>query len=600
MKKILNVAVIAHVDAGKSTLVDALLDQSGTFGERDERVEQIMDSDDIEKERGITIYSKNCAIDYKGTKINIVDTPGHADFSGEVERIIKNVDTVFLLVDASEGPMPQTRFVLEKSLEQGLKPILIVNKIDKDDARPMEVVEMVLELFMELGADDEQLDFPVLFGSTKNGMMKASMDDESDNLEPLFKMLLDHVPAYPFTSEDETQMQITSLKYDNFLGRIGIGRLKKGTLATGKKYSLINEEGKVKNVQFAKLFVNKGLDRDEVKQVEAGDMAMVTGIADITIGDTISTVENPQAMEKIHIEEPTISMSFLVNKSPLAGQEGKLVTSRNISERLNKELETNVSLKIDTLTEGDEGFKVSGRGELHLSVLIENMRREGFELAVSKPKVIYKTIDGVRNEPFEEAVITCADEFSGAVIQQVSERKGLMQDMSNVNGQTRMVFHVPTRGLIGYRQSFITTTRGTGILEKTFLDYRPHAGEVESRKNGVLVSTEKGGAMAYSLWKISERGDLFIMPQTSVYEGMIIGINSRSQDMDVNPIKNKAMTNVRSSGTDDAVKVPKAIILTLEEALEFIEPDELVEVTPESIRLRKKVLDKRYRHQTKY
>lgn len=499
MKKILNVAVIAHVDAGKSTLVDALLDQSGTFGERDERVEQIMDSDDIEKERGITIYSKNCAIDYKGTKINIVDTPGHADFSGEVERIIKNVDTVFLLVDASEGPMPQTRFVLEKSLEQGLKPILIVNKIDKDDARPMEVVEMVLELFMELGADDEQLDFPVLFGSTKNGMMKASMDDESDNLEPLFKMLLDHVPAYPFTSEDETQMQITSLKYDNFLGRIGIGRLKKGTLATGKKYSLINEEGKVKNVQFAKLFVNKGLDRDEVKQVEAGDMAMVTGIADITIGDTISTVENPQAMEKIHIEEPTISMSFLVNKSPLAGQEGKLVTSRNISERLNKELETNVSLKIDTLTEGDEGFKVSGRGELHLSVLIENMRREGFELAVSKPKVIYKTIDGVRNEPFEEAVITCADEFSGAVIQQVSERKGLMQDMSNVNGQTRMVFHVPTRGLIGYRQSFITTTRGTGILEKTFLDYRPHAGEVESRKNGVLVSTEKGGAMAYSL-----------------------------------------------------------------------------------------------------
>jgi len=500
MKRIINVAVIAHVDAGKSTLVDALLEQSGTFGDRDERIEQIMDSDDIERERGITIYSKNCAINYMDTKINIVDTPGHADFSGEVERIIKNVDTVFLLVDSSEGPMPQTRFVLEKSLKQGLKPILIINKIDKDDARPMEVVDMVLELFLELGADDEQLEFPILFGSTKDGLMKASMEDDSTTLEPLFKMLLDHVPAYPHTSEEETQMQITSLKYDNYLGRIGIGRLRKGKLEASKKYALINGEGTVTSVQFAKLFVNKGLDREEVKEVEAGDICMVTGIADITIGDTISTMENPQGMSKIEIEEPTISMSFLVNKSPLAGQEGKLVTSRNIAERLEKELQTNVSLRIEVLDNGEEGFKVSGRGELHLSVLIENMRREGFELAVSKPKVIYKKDDsGNRTEPYEEAVITCGMEFSGAVIQQVSERKGLMKDMSDHNGQTRMIFHVPTRGLIGYRQQFITTTRGTGILEKTFLDYRPYAGEVESRKNGVLVSTEKGGAMAYSL-----------------------------------------------------------------------------------------------------
>ena len=601
MKKIINVAVIAHVDAGKSTLVDALLEQTGTFDEREERQEQIMDSNDLERERGITIYSKNCSIFYKDYKINVVDTPGHADFSGEVERIIKNVDTVILLVDSSEGPMPQTRFVLQKSLEQGLKPILVINKIDKDDARPEEVVDMTLELFLELDATDEQMEFPILYGSTRSGLMKLNMEDDSTTLEPLFETLVNHVEDYPFTSEEETQMQITSLKYDNYLGRLGVGRLKKGKLEVRKQYALIPQDGEQKNVQIAKLFINEGLDRKEVKEVEAGDIAMISGIADITIGDTITVVENPVAMDPISIEEPTISMNFLTNKSPLAGKEGKFVTQRNIKERLDKELETNVSLRVKDLNDEDgEGFKVEGRGELHLSVLIEQMRREGFELAVSKPRVIFKEIDGQRHEPYEEAVVTCADEYSGAVIQQISERKGLMREMSNVNGQTRMTFEVPTRGLIGYRQTFITTTRGTGILEKTFLDYKPYAGKVESRKNGVLISTEKGGAMAYSLWKISERGDLFIEPQTKVYEGMIIGVNSRSQDMDVNPIKNKQLTNTRASGADEAMRVPRPIVLSLEEALEFIEPDELVEVTPQNIRLRKKILDKRYRKRTDF
>ena len=600
MKRIINVAVIAHVDAGKSTLVDGLLEQTGVFGERDERVEQIMDSDDIERERGITIYSKNASIEYKGVKLNIVDTPGHADFSGEVERIMRNVDTVLLLVDSAEGPMPQTRFVLEKSLRQGLKPILIINKIDKDTARVAEVVDMTLELFMELDATEEQMEFPILYGATKHGYMKKDMNDEDKNLEPLFDTILEHVPDYPHGSEGDALMQITSLKYDNYLGRLGVGRLVRGTLKANQKYSIINEKGLQKNVNFPKLFVNVGLDRSEVKEVYAGDICTVSGYADITIGDTISEVSNPVKLEPIEIEEPTISMNFLVNKSPLAGKEGKLVTSRQVNDRLQKELETNVALRVSSLVGGDEGFKVEGRGELHLSVLIENMRREGFELAVSKPKVIYKDVDGSRHEPYEEAVVTCADEYAGAVIQQISERKGIMSDMVPSNGQTRMVFDVPTRGLIGYRQTFITTTRGTGILEKTFAGYKPYAGQVESRKNGVLVSTDKGEAMAYSLWKISERGDLFIGPQTKVYEGMIIGINSRAQDMDVNPIKNKQMTNVRSSGADDAIRVPKAIVLTLEEALEFIEPDELVEVTPESIRLRKKVLDKRYRKRTDF
>ncbi|CAM9103837.1 translational GTPase TypA [Mycoplasma todarodis] len=594
MEKIINVAVIAHVDAGKSTLVDALLEQSGTFNEREERIEQVMDSDDIERERGITIYSKNCSIKYGDTKINVVDTPGHADFSGEVERIIKNVDTVMLLVDSSEGPMPQTRFVLKKSLEQGLKPILVINKIDKSDARPAEVVDMVLELFMELEATDEQMEFPILYGAAKDGIMKISMDDPSETLEPLFKTLIDHVEDYPYGKDEEVQMQISSLKYDKYLGRLGLGRLRKGTLKRKGRYSLINSEGDVKNISFSKIFVNDGLDRKEVEEVESGDLCIVAGIPDITIGDTISTVENPVAMEKIEIEEPTISMNFLVNKSPLNGREGKKVTSSLIEERLNKELETNVALKVNNL-EGVEGFEVQGRGELHLSVLIENMRREGFELAVSKPKVLVKMVDGKKLEPYEIAQVTCDDEFSGAVIQLMSERKGTMTDMHSSNGQTNIDFIIPTRGLIGIRQSFITKTRGTGILEKTFHEYGPYAGVLDGRKNGVLVSNVKGKTMGYSLWKISERGDLFVTPQTEVYEGMIIGINARSNDLDVNPIKNKQLTNIRSAGTDEATRVPEPIILSLEEALEFIEIDELVEVTPLSIRLRKKTLDKRFR-----
>ena len=604
MKRIINVAVIAHVDAGKSTLVDALLDQSGTFGERDERVEQVMDSDDLERERGITIYSKNAAIEYKDVKINIVDTPGHADFSGEVERIIRNVDTVILLVDSSEGPMPQTRFVLKKSLEQGLKPILFINKIDKPDQRAIEVVDMVLELFMELEATEEQMEFPVIFGAARDGIAQLSMDKPSKDLKPLFEKILEHVEPYPHTVEENLQMQVTSLKYDNYLGRMGVGRLISGKLTKSGRYRLIKQNGVEKDISMAKLFVNKGLDREEVQEVFPGDILSFSGIADITIGDTITSIDNPVKMEPIAIESPTISMEFLVNKSPLNGKEGKWVTLRKIQERLDKELETNVALRITPLESGgtgDEGFKVEGRGELHLSVLIENMRREGFELAVSKPKVIYKTDKNLsRTEPYENALITCDEQFSGSVIQQVSERKGQLTNMSSKGTQAIMEFNVPTRGLIGYRQTFITTTRGTGILEKTFDKYDKYAGPIQSRKNGVLISTEKGGAMAYSLWKISERGDLFIGPQAEVYAGMIIGIHAKEQDLDVNPIKNKAMTNVRSSGADDAIRVPKAITLSLEEALEFIERDELVEVTPETIRLRKKVLDKRYRHLEKH
>ncbi|MCP4336826.1 MAG: translational GTPase TypA [Mycoplasma sp.] len=594
MKKIINVAVIAHVDAGKSTLVDALLEQSGTFHEREERIEQVMDSDDIERERGITIYSKNCSIIHGDTKINVVDTPGHADFSGEVERIIKNVDTVMLLVDSSEGPMPQTRFVLKKSLENGLKPILVINKIDKPDARPEEVVDMVLELFMELDATDEQMEFPILYGAARDGMMKSSLDDPSTTLEPLFKTLIDHVEDYKYTADENLQMQISSLKYDKYLGRLGLGRLIKGKLSQKGRYSLINAKGETKQVGFSKIFVNDGLGRKEVEVVEPGDLCIVAGVPDITIGDTITSIDNPEAMEPIIIEEPTISMNFLVNKSPLNGKEGKLVTSSLIEKRLEKELETNVALRVNSI-EGVEGFEVQGRGELHLSVLIENMRREGFELAVSKPKVLIKEVDGKKLEPYELAQITCDDEFSGTVIQLMSERKGAMTNMNSSNGQTNIEFIIPTRGLIGIRQSFITKTRGTGILEKTFHEYGDYAGVIEGRKNGVLISNVKGKTMGYSLWKISERGELFVGPQTEVYEGMIIGINSRANDLDVNPIKNKQLTNIRSAGTDEATKVPEPIILSLEEALEFIEMDELVEVTPNSIRLRKKTLDKRFR-----
>ncbi len=600
-KRIINVAVIAHVDAGKSTLVDALLKQSGTFGEREEITELVMDSDQLEKERGITIYSKNCSIMYGDTKINIVDTPGHADFSGEVERIMKLVDTVILLVDSSEGPMPQTRFVLNKSLENGLNPILLINKIDKPDARPEEVVNMTLELFMALNANDKQLDFPVLYGSARDGIVKSTMEDPSTTLEPLFQVLLKHVPEYPHTEDENLVMQIQSLKYDKYLGRLGIGRLVKGKLTDKGRYAIAKNSGEIKqNVGFSKLFVNKGLDREEVTQVQPGDIATIAGIPDITIGDTITSMDKPEKMAPIEIEEPTISMNFLVNKSPLAGKEGKQVTSRAIMDRLYKELESNVALKVVPLQGQEDGFEVKGRGELHLSILIENMRREGFELAVSKPKVLFKTIDGVKMEPYEEAVVTCDDEFAGTIIQQLAERKGNVKHMESHNGQTRMVFEVPTRGLIGYRQQFITTTRGTGILEKTFLKYDVEAGEIKGRSNGVLVSMDNGEAVGFALFKLTDRGKFFITPQTQVYEGMIIGIHAKDTDLDVNPTKGKALTNMRASGHDEATRVPVPIILSLEEALEFIEKDELVEVTPKSIRLRKKVLDKRYRHLEQY
>ncbi|MCC3161050.1 MAG: translational GTPase TypA, partial [Mollicutes bacterium PWAP] len=597
-EKIINIAVIAHVDAGKSTLVDALLEQTGTFNERDEKVEQIMDSNDQEKERGITIYSKNASVNYKGVKINIVDTPGHADFSGEVERIIKTVDTVILLVDCVEGPMPQTRFVLSKALENNLKPILLINKIDKPGSRIDEVIDSTLELFLELNASDEQIEFPILYGITKDGIVKKDLNKEKSDVFDLFDLVIDHVEDYPFNGNENLQLQISSLNYDNYLGRMGSGRVTKGTIKKGDRLSLITNNGQTKTSQVAKLFVMEGLIKKEVKEASAGEIVIVSGISDITIGDTLSSLENPEPMEPIKMEEPTISMNFYVNDSPLAGLEGKNVTSRNIKERLLKEIETNVALRVNDIKDED-GYEVQGRGELHLSVLIESMRREGFELAVSKPKVLFKEVDGLKLEPYEEATVTCDDEYSGSVINQLQERKGMMIDMGVHNNQTRMVFKIPTRGLIGYRQTFITTTRGTGILEKFFLEYDVYAGEIKGRKNGALVSTEKGQAVAYALWKLGERGQLIIKPQDKVYEGMVVGINSKYQDLNVNPVKGKQLTNVRASGHDDAIRVPIPVKMSLEESLEFIEHDELLEVTPQTLRVRKKILDKRFRKVTR-
>jgi GTP-binding protein len=589
-KKIINIAVIAHVDAGKSTLVDALLSQSGVFRENQEVVDCVMDSNDLERERGITIYSKNCSIQYNDVKINIVDTPGHADFSSEVERIIKTVDTAILLVDSSEGPMPQTRFVLKKSLERGLKPILFINKIDKKDQRAEEVVDMTFDLFADLDASDEQLDFPIVYGIAKEGIAKREMDEESDSLKPLFELLLEHVDVYPDKDDENLQLQISSLAYDDYIGRLGIGRITKGKVKAGQQVAISRRDGNVDNGKISKLFVYEGLNRVEKKEAYSGDIVVVAGIDDLSIGETICDVDKIEPLEMIEIEEPTLSMNFLVNDSPFCGQSGKYVTTRHIRARLEKELEVNVGLRVEEL-ENSDGYKVSGRGELHLSILLENMRREGYELSVSKPEVLMKKIDGKLHEPVERVIVSVPDEYSGTVISKLNLRKGIMEYMESENGYTKLEFLVPTRGLLGYRSQFINDTRGEGTLVRSFERYEPHKGDIPKRSNGVLISQINGTTMAYSLFNLSERAVMFVEPATEVYEGMIIGMNSRKEDMTVNPCKNKKLTNTRASGSDEAIKLLAPKRFTLEEALEFIEDDELVEITPDAIRLRKKILN---------
>ena len=588
-QKIINLAVIAHVDAGKSTLVDAFLSQSHVFRENEEIVDCVMDSNDLERERGITIYSKNCSVNYKDYKINIVDTPGHADFSSEVERIIKTVDTVILLVDSSEGPMPQTRFVLSKALEQGLRPILLINKIDKKDARVDEVIDLVYELFLDLNANDEQLDFPILYGIAREGIVRADMADTNTDITPLFETILNHVEAYPDMMEEPLQMQVSALAYDDYIGRLGIGRVYQGEIKEGTSVTVCNENGKVKQCKINQIFVYKGLSRIAVPSAQCGEIVMISGIGDIEIGDTICNLGQPMPMPQIQIEEPTLSMNFMVNSSPFAGKTGKYVTSRNIRERLEKELEVNVGLRVED-TDSTDTFKVSGRGELHLSILIENMRREGYEVAVSKPQVILHKIDGEIFEPVEEVVCSVPTEYSGAVISKLNLRKGVMVDMAEEGSYTRIEYKAPTRGLLGYRSEFINDTRGEGTMVRRLAGYEPYKGEIAQRANGALISTETGSAMTYALWNIQERGQLFITPQTDVYEGMIIGMSARNLDMEVNPIKNKKMTAVRSTGADEAMKLVPAKILSLEEAIEFINDDEIVECTPTDIRLRKRYL----------
>ena len=601
MDKIINIAVVAHVDAGKSTLVDGLLRQSGVFRENEELVDCVMDSGDIEKERGITITAKNCAIKYKDYKINIVDTPGHADFSSEIERVIKTVDTVILLVDSAEGPMPQTRFVLKEALMHNLKPILFINKIDKKDERATEVVDMTFNLFMELGATDEQLDFKILYGSARDGYAIYNMGDEGKDLTPLFETIINSVEPYKGSVDDPLQMQISQLDYDDYIGRLGIGRISKGVIKVGETVALAKNDGAIESFRVNKLFVNQGIKRVEVNEAYFGDIATIAGSSDVSIGDTICDKNHIDPLPKIIIEEPTLSMNFLVNSSPFAGQSGKFLTNRHIKERLDKELETNVGLKVEELKDAD-GFKVSGRGELHLSILLENMRREGYELSVSKPQVIFKEFNGEKQEPYEKVIINVPNEYSGTVINSLNERKGIMQSvMPGEEGWTKAEYLVPTRGLIGYRGSFITETKGEGIMVRSFDSYGPYAGEIRGRKNGVLVSMENGTTFGYSLFNLSDRGTMIVDPSTEVYIGMIVGICNKEGDLNVNPCKNKELTNTRSKSADEAIALNKAKKFTLEEALEFIEEDEYIEITPTEIRLRKKYLDpkERYRNANK-
>ena len=591
MEKIINIAVIAHVDAGKSTLVDAMLKQSGVFSEREEVVSQVMDSNALERERGITIYSKNCSINYKGVKINIVDTPGHADFSSEVERIMKTVDTVILLVDAKEGPMPQTRFVLEKSLEVGLKPILFINKIDKKDERSDEVVDMTFDLFLSLNATDEQLNFPIVYGIARDGIARLNKNDTNEDLTPLLDLIVNTVKPYEGNVNDPLQMQVSSLAYDEYIGRLGIGRITKGCIKVGEEVVVCRTDGSTERARITKLFVNEGIKRKEVKEAYYGDIVVVAGIKDVSIGETICDKDNVNPMEMIHIEEPTLSMNFLVNSSPFAGREGKFVTIRHIKDRLDRELETNVGLKVEPLDNLD-GYKVYGRGELHLSILLENMRREGYELSVSKPEVILKEIDGVKCEPYEELQIEVPEENVGPVIEAIGLRGGTMENMTNVNNLVRLIYTIPSRGLIGFSTDFMTMTKGYGILNHTFSEYKKVENlTVGERKFGVLVSMENGKATAYSIGNLEDRGTMFIEPGTEVYEGMIVGECNRENDLAVNVVKGKQLTNTRAAGSDHTVVLKRPRPTPLEYCLEYINDDELVEITPLSVRLRKRILN---------
>lgn len=588
-RKIINVAVIAHVDAGKSTLVDAFLAQSHVFNEHDEIVEQVMDSNDLERERGITIYSKNCSVNYKDYKINIVDTPGHADFSSEVERIIKTVDTVILLVDSSEGPMPQTRFVLKKSLEANLRPILLINKIDKKDQRALQVIDEVYDLFLDLNASDDQLDFPILYGIAKDGIVRYEMDDTNNDIEPLFETIVKHAEPYPNLMDKPLKMQVSALAYDDYIGRIGIGRVYEGVIKANENITVCDCDIKKDNRKIANLYNYQGLKRTAIQEAQCGDIVLISGIDNIEIGDTICQNGVVDPMPQIDIEEPTLSMNFMVNTSPFQGKSGKYVTSRNIRERLEKELEVNVGLKVEETATTDT-FKVSGRGELHLSILLENMRREGYEVAVSRPEVIFKTINHELCEPIEEVVCSVPNDYSGSVINSLNLRKGEMIDIQDEGSYTRIIYHTPTRGLMGFRTEFINMTKGEGVLVRKFIEYKPFKGEIPERTNGAMICCATGKTMTYSLWNLQERGQLFVGPAEDVYEGQIVGVSSKLQDMEVNPTINKKMTAVRSTGNDEAMKLVPHKVFSLEEALEFINDDELVEITPDAIRLRKKYL----------
>ncbi|MFC1540549.1 translational GTPase TypA [Candidatus Margulisiibacteriota bacterium] len=592
MPKIINIAIIAHVDHGKTTLTDHLLRQGGAFAARDEITDLIMDSNELERERGITIFSKNCSIHYQGYKINIVDTPGHADFSSEVERVLKMVDSVLLLVDAQEGPMPQTKFVLDKSLKLGLRPIVVINKIDKQAQRAHQAIDEVFDLFVKLDATDKQLDFPIVYTISREGIAKHDMKDKGKDLGPLFETILKRVAPYPDLSNEPLQLQVANLAYNDYVGRIAIGRISSGTLDKNSPIVVCRRDGSIIPAKIIKLSLFEGLKEVEVDTAPCGDLVAVAGIPDITIGETISAAADPKPLPLLKIDEPTLTMEFLVNDSPFAGQEGKFVTNRHLKERLERELQTDVGLRLESLGSVD-GFKVSGRGELHLSILLEKMRRQGYEIQVSQPKVIFKTIHNEKMEPIEQAVISVPDKYAGTVIEMMGDRRGEMQDMISRNGQTNLVFFVPTRGLLGFRAAFIMNTKGEGILNHAFHKYERFKGEIAKRSNGVLVSAFVGKSSAYALNNLQERTRLFIGPGVKVYEGMIIGENSRTRDMVVNP------TNIRAAGADEGIKLTPPIILNLEQALEFIDEDELVEITPRNTRLRKKLLTENERARRK-
>ena len=594
-KNIRNIAIIAHVDHGKTTLVDAMLKQSHVFRENEVVQERVMDSNDLEKERGITILSKNTSVMYNDVKINIVDTPGHADFGGEVERVLKTVDGVLLLVDAFEGAMPQTREVLKKSLALGLKPIVVINKIDRPGATPEKVVDQVLELFIELDASDEQLEFPVVYASAKNGIAKMDMNEESDNLHCLFETIVNTIEPPKCDEEGPAQMLVSNIDYDDYVGRIAVGRIERGSITVGMPVAICGKEDKITQGKIAKVYTHVGLNKVEVEEGKAGDIIELAGLPDINIGDTICDLNNPEKIPFVDIDEPTVSMTFSVNNGPFAGREGKFITSRHIRDRLFKELERNVSLRVKE-TDSADSFEVSGRGELHLSVLIETMRREGFELLVSRPKVIIKEINGVKCEPIEDLVVNVPDDCVGNVIEKLGRRKAEMTNMEPAeDGHTKIEFKIPARGLIGYRTEFLTDTKGVGTMNHVFNSYEPYKGDIQARVRGTIVAFEAGKSITYGLYNAQDKGDLFIGPGVDVYEGMIVGLNSRGEDLSINVCKEKHLTNTRASGSDEALRLVPPIQMSLEAAIEFIQDDELVEVTPKSIRLRKKILDTKER-----